>query len=100
MTDEQKTYYVYVLASERNGTLYVGVTSDLARRIWEHKSKAVSGFASKYGVDKLVYFETFDYVDAAISREKALKKWNRAWKLRLIEENNPNWDDLYERINT
>ncbi len=100
MTDEQKTYYVYMLASARNGTLYIGVTSDLARRVWEHKSKAVGGFASKYGVDKLVYFEAFDYVDAAISREKALKKWNRAWKLRLIEEKNPDWDDLYERINT
>ena len=99
MTDELKTYHVYILASSRNGTLYVGVTSDLARRVWQHKSKAVSGFTSKYRVDRLVHFEVFDSVETAITREKALKKWNRAWKLRLIEEANPDWDDLYERIN-
>ena len=99
VTEQRKTYHVYMLASARNGTLYIGVTSDLARRVWEHKSKAVSGFTSKYRVDKLVHFEPFDSIEAAIGREKALKKWNRAWKLRLIEEANPDWDDFYERIN-
>ena len=99
MADEQKQFYVYVLASARNGTLYIGVTSDLARRVWEHKSKAVSGFTSKYGVDRLVYFETHDSAEAAISREKTLKRWNRSWKLELIEKANPEWEDLYERIN-
>ena len=99
MTDEQKTYYVYILASVRNGTLYIGVTSDLGKRIWEHKIKAVDGFTKKYDVDKLVHAEAFEDVELAIRREKALKKWKRAWKLRLIEEFNPNWEDLYERIN-
>jgi len=100
VTEVRKTYYVYILASARNGTLYIGVTSNLMRRVWEHKSKAAIGFTSKYDVDKLVHFEVFDSVEAAIAREKAVKKWNRAWKLRLIEEQNPDWDDLYERINT
>ena len=99
MAGEQKRFFVYILASARNGTLYIGVTSDLARRIWEHKSKAVSGFTSKYGIDKLVYFETHDSAEAAIGREKTLKRWNRSWKLELIEKANPDWEDLYERIN-
>ena len=99
MADEQKQFYVYILASARNGTLYIGVTSNLARRVWEHRSKAICGFTSKYGVDKLVHFEVFDSAEAAIRREKALKKWNRAWKLRLVEKSNPDWEDLYERIN-
>ncbi len=98
MADEEKQFFVYVLASARNGTLYVGVTSDLARRIWEHKIKAIKGFTSKYGVDRLVHFEAYDNAEAAISREKALKKWKRAWKLELIEKANPDWEDLYERI--
>ena len=99
MAGERKQFYVYVLASGRNGTLYVGVTSDLARRVWEHKSKVMRGFTSKYGVDRLVHFETHGSGEAAITREKALKKWNRAWKLELIEKANPDWEDLYERIN-
>ncbi len=98
MTDKPKQFYVYILASARNGTLYVGVTSNLAKRIWEHKSKAVQGFTSKYGVDKLVHFEICDSAEVAIGREKALKRWNRAWKLELIEKANPEWEDLYERI--
>ena len=93
-----KQFYVYILASKRNGTLYVGVTSDLLKRVWEHKNKDVKGFTEKYGVDKLVYYEVHADVDNAITREKQIKKWNRAWKLRLIEEKNPRWDDLFEKI--
>jgi putative endonuclease len=89
-----KQYHVYILASERNGTLYIGVTSDIAKRIHEHKNGMVSGFTSKYGVYKLVYFESTENVMSAITREKNLKKWKREWKLRLIEENNPLWKDL------
>ena len=80
------------------GTLYVGVTNDLVRRVAEHRLKAVEGFTEKYDVGRLVYFEQFDDPENAIKREKRLKKWNRAWKIRLIEENNPNWDDLYRGI--
>lgn len=90
-----KTYFVYILASQRNGTLYIGFTNDLQRRIWEHKEKRVAGFTKKYGVDKLVLFEEYEDVNNAITREKQLKKWNRAWKIKLIEEMNPNWSDLY-----
>ncbi len=90
--------YVYILASERNGTLYVGVTSDLVRRVWEHREGAVPGFTSKYGVKSLVWFEPHDDIESAIRREKAIKKWRRAWKLSLIEETNPNWRDLYETL--
>ena len=89
---------VYILASRRNGTLYVGVTSDLAARIWQHRNDVVDGFTKKYGVHMLVYFELHDDMESAIIREKRLKKWNRAWKLRLIEEMNPDWIDLYESI--
>lgn len=89
---------VYILASKRNGTLYVGVTSDLAARIWQHRNDVVEGFTKKYGVHMLVYFELHDDMESAIIREKRLKKWNRAWKLRLIEEMNPDWNDLYESI--
>ena len=89
---------VYILASKRNGTLYVGVTSDLIRRIWQHKSDEIEGFTKKYGVHTLVYFESHESMDDAILREKRLKKWNRDWKIRLIEESNPNWSDLYEDI--
>jgi putative endonuclease len=94
-----KCFYVYILASRTNGTLYIGVTSDLSRRVWEHRSKLVEGFTSKYGVSRLVYHEVHDTADTAIVREKQLKKWQRAWKLRLIETENPDWDDLYERLN-
>jgi putative endonuclease len=89
---------VYILASKRNGTLYAGVTSDLRKRIWEHQNNAVEGFTKKYGVHRLVYFELHDNMNAAISREKQIKKWNRAWKLRVIEQQNPDWEDLWSRI--
>jgi putative endonuclease len=91
-------YYVYILASRIGGTLYIGVTNDLVRRVFEHKSKFVRGFTKKYDVSRLVYFEQYDDIQVAIQREKQLKKWNRAWKVRLIEEKNPNWDDLYPGI--
>lgn len=87
-------YYVYMLASQRNGTLYVGVTNDLARRIEEHHSGAVQGFTRKHGVKRLVWYEPHDEIVAAIEREKALKKWRRAWKVALIEDANPEWNDL------
>jgi putative endonuclease len=92
-------YYVYLLASRRNGTLYLGVTNDLARRVGEHKSRRIPGFTRKYGVDQLVWYETYERIDEAISREKDIKKWRRAWKLRLIEAMNPRWDDLYLTLN-
>ena len=95
---EARHYYVYVLASRIGDTLYIGVTNDIVRRVFEHKSKLVEGFTQKYDVVKLVYFEQFDDPENAIKREKRLKKWNRAWKIRLIEENNPNWEDLYPGI--
>jgi putative endonuclease len=91
-------YYVYILASQIGGTLYIGVTNDLIRRVYEHKTKAAEGFTRKYGVDRLVYFEYFDHIEHAIHREKRLKKWPRAWKIALIEKDNPNWDDLYPVI--
>ena len=93
-----KHYYVYILASKIGGTLYIGVTNNLIRRVQEHREKLVDGFTKQYNVTKLVYFETHTDVEAAITREKQMKKWNRAWKVRLIEESNPNWDDLYNQI--
>lgn len=93
-----KQYYVYILASKRNGTLYIGVTSDLLRRVFEHKNKLMPGFTSKYDVGMLVYFEVFSDIESAIYREKQLKKWNRKWKLALIEKENPHWEDLYEDL--
>ncbi len=89
---------VYILASQRNGTLYIGVTSDLVQRIWQHRNEVVQGFTRKYGVHMLVWYELHEDMENAIIREKRLKKWNRTWKLRLIEEMNPNWDDLYDSI--
>lgn len=89
---------VYILASRRNGTLYVGVTSDLPKRVWMHKHDVTEGFTKQYGVHRLVYFEEYDDIRDAITREKRLKKWNRAWKLRLIEEANPMWADLYDLV--
>ncbi len=89
---------VYILASKRNGTLYIGVTSDLPGRVWTHKSGLVEGFTKKYDVDQLVYFEMHEDMTAAITREKQLKKWNRAWKLQLIEQQNPEWKDLWQEI--
>ena len=84
-------YYVYLLASKKHGTLYLGVTRDLVRRVYEHRTKAVESFTSRYGVDKLVWFEIYDDAATAIAREKELKKWRRDWKIRLIEEENPGW---------
>jgi putative endonuclease len=92
-------YYVYMTASRRYGTLYLGVTNDLSRRVWEHKTKAFKGFSAKYGVDRLVWYETYEQIDEAIAREKAMKKWYRDWKIRLIEEMNPEWQDLYLILN-
>ena len=89
---------VYIVASRPKGTLYIGVTSNLARRVWEHKNDFVEGFTKRYEVHDLVWYEVHDSMESAISREKALKKWNRAWKVRLIEEGNPWWSDLYEEI--
>jgi putative endonuclease len=93
-----REYYVYILASRIGGTLYIGVTNDLVRRVHEHRTKAVKGFTSRYGVTRLVYFEIFGDAEAAILREKQIKKWERAWKIRLIEQQNPNWTDLYPSI--
>ncbi len=87
--------YVYLLASKPRGTLYIGVTNDLARRVWEHKTKAVTGFTLKYDVTRLVYFEKYEDAISAITREKQMKKWRRAWKVSLIESANPHWSDLY-----
>lgn len=89
---------VYILASKRNGTLYVGVTSNLVKRAWEHREQLVEGFTRRYGVHELVYYEMHDDMISAITREKQIKKWNRAWKLRLIEERNPEWRDLWSEI--
>jgi len=89
---------LYLLASQRNGTLYVGVTSNLVKRLWEHQNDAVEGFTEKYGVHRLVYFELHDTMLAAIQREKQIKKWNRAWKINLIEKANPEWKDLWPDI--
>ena len=89
---------VYILSSRRNGTLYTGVTSDVVKRVWEHKSHVVAGFTQKHSVDRLVWFELHDTMESAIRREKALKEWKRAWKLRLIEEGNPTWKDLYDEL--
>ena len=90
---------VSILADRKNGTLYVGVTSNLAARVFQHRNKEVAGFTKKYGVDRLVWAELHDTMETAIDREKQIKKWNRAWKIQLIEQENPEWDDLYDRLN-
>ena len=90
-----KAYAVYILASGKNGTLYIGITGDLEHRVWEHKQGKIKGFTQKYKVNKLVYYELYPSAEEAITREKNLKKWNRIWKLRIIEEKNPFWEDLY-----
>ena len=89
---------VYILANKRNGTLYVGVTSDLIKRIWEHKNNVVKGFTERYSVHQLVWYELHETMESAIRKEKMLKNWKRVWKLELIERSNPNWQDLYRTI--
>ena len=89
---------VYLLASKRNGTLYVGVTSNLVRRVWEHKQHIVEGFTEKHGVDRLVWYEVHDTIVSAISREKAIKNWKRSWKIKVIEQMNPQWRDLFDDL--
>ena len=91
-------YYVYILASRKDGATCIGVTNDLVRRLYEHRMKAVRGFTSRYNITRLVWFEVYDDPASAISREKEPKKWKRAWKVALIEAQNPGWDDLYESI--
>ena len=93
-----KEYYVYIMSSKRNGTLYTGVTSDLIKRVWQHKSGETKGFTSKYKVNQLVYYEIHSDIMEAIKREKNIQAWKRNWKLQLIEKNNPNWNDLYGSI--
>ncbi len=92
------SYYVYILASGRNGTLYIGITNNLVKRVYEHKGGKIEGFTKRYKVDQLVYFEETTDAYSAITREKQLKKWKRAWKIRLIEESNPQWRDLYDDL--
>jgi len=94
----QRNGYVYIMASGRNGTLYIGVTNDVARRVYEHRTKAVPGFTRRYGVTRLVWYEIHDTVPEAIVREKALKHWVRAWKIALIEKTNPEWRDLFDEL--
>ena len=94
----EKMPCVYMLASRRNGTLYVGVTSDLVKRIWEHRDDAVEGFTRQYRVHTLVWYEVHESMMSAIAREKAIKQWHRAWKIRLIEKGNPDWRDLYQEL--
>jgi putative endonuclease len=93
------SYFVYIMASRRNGTLYIGVTNDLLRRVWEHRQGIGSKFVKRYGVTRLVFMEPHDEIERAIQREKTMKEWPRAWKLNLIERDNPEWRDLYETLN-
>lgn len=95
-----QTAYVYMLASTRNGTLYIGVTSDLIKRIWQHKQNLVEGFTQKYHVHLLVWYEVHQSITQAILREKQMKRWKRGWKIHAIEEQNPEWNDLYEHLCT
>ena len=92
-------FHVYIMASDRNGTIYIGVTNDLARRVYQHREGRISGFTKRYKVNRLVHYELYDSVAAAIQREKSLKRWSRNWKLDLIEKENPQWRDLYEELN-
>ena len=91
-------YYIYILSNKRNGTLYIGITNNLVKRVWEHKSKISEGFTNKYDVSNLVFFEETSDINSAIRREKQLKSWNRKWKLNLIENFNPKWRDLYQDL--
>ncbi len=90
--------HVYIMASRKNGTLYTGVTADLARRVWEHRDKVLPGFTSRYGVTRLVWYRAFDDIEIAIAEEKRIKRWRRAWKIQMIEQMNPEWEDLYANI--
>ena len=92
------TYYLYIMASNKNGTLYIGVTNDLIRRVWQHKNDVHEGFTKKYGVHRLVWYEATYDIRGAIQREKQMKKWRRQWKINLIEEENPDWNDLYDDL--
>ena len=92
-------YHAYIMASKRNGTLYVGVTNDLARRAYEHRADAAEGFTKKHNVKRLVWYETYNDIETAIAREKTIKRWPRKFKLNVIEQMNPEWDDLYEKLN-
>jgi len=92
------SYYVYIIASRKDGAIYIGVTNNIVRRIYEHRTKAVKGFTSKYNIMRLVWFQIYHDPISAISREKELKKWKRSWKVQLIEARNPRWNDLYESI--
>ncbi len=94
----EKGGFVYIVASRRNGTIYIGVTSNLLKRAWEHREGVADGFTTRYGCKSLVWFERCETIEAAITREKQLKEWRRAWKLRLIEAVNPNWDDLFPSL--
>ena len=96
----ERTFHVYIMASQRNGTIYVGVTGNLAKRVYEHREGLLKGFTRRYGVKMLVWYEHFPTADEAISFEKRLKRWRRAWKLELIEKLNPQWLDLYETFNS
>jgi len=91
-------YFVYILASKRNGTLYIGVTNNLLERVRQHKCNYVEGFTKKYSVHNLVYYEVYKDIHSAIAREKRMKKWKREWKIKLLEKSNPNWDDLYYKL--
>jgi len=93
-----KQYYVYIMASKRNGTLYIGLTNNLLRRIYEHKNDIIEGFTKKYSVHNLVYYERHNDVNRAINREKQMKKWERQWKINLIQKTNPQWKDLYHEL--
>jgi putative endonuclease len=93
-----KQFYVYILCNKRNGTLYTGVTSDLLKRVYEHKNDFVNGFSKRYGIHNLVWYETHETAETAITREKQIKKWNRKWKLDLIDKSNPFWEDLFYKL--
>ena len=92
-----KKYYVYIITNKPKGTLYIGITNDLQRRVNEHQNKLIEGFSKKYNLTVLVYFEAFNYIFDALNYEKKLKKWHRNWKINLIEKNNPEWNDLYKK---
>ena len=93
-----KNYYIYIMTNKRNGTLYIGVTNDLIRKVYEHKNYLLDGFTKNYDIKMLVYFEIYDSIETALNREKNIKAWQRSWKVRIIEEQNPHWNDLYNQV--